>query len=252
MVGGGQSGLQIAEDLLAAGRRVYLASSRVGRLPRRYRGRDSLEWLAADGFYEERLEDAQAPGVRAPRQPQISGAAGGRTVSYQALERRGAVLMGRLAAVEGSRIVLGDELPTNVAFADSASAAYRARIDAHIRDRGLDAEAPAGDPADAAYPDGALPRGPAHLDLEAAGVGAVVWATGLGCDTSWLHVPGVLDERDEIVHREGVTAVPGLFAAGQPWLRTRRSAMIYGVAADAPHLARLVADRSTAPLRLAA
>lgn len=251
VVGGGQSGLQIAEDLLAGGRRVYLASSRVGRLPRRYRGRDSLEWLAADGFYDERLEDAQAPGVRPPRQPQISGAAGGRTVSYQALERQGAVLMGRLAAVEGSRVVLGDELSTNVAFADSSSAAYRARIEAHIRHTGTDAPLPDEDPADEPYP-GDLPRGPRELDLDAAGVGAVVWATGLGCDTSWLHVDGVLDDRDEIVHRQGATDVPGLFVAGQPWLRSRRSAMIYGVVADAPHLAAQVADRSAAPVRVAA
>jgi putative flavoprotein involved in K+ transport len=109
VVGGGQSGVQIAEDLLHAGREVLLATSAVGRLPRRYRGRDSFAWLVDDGFFDERAGEATA----GPN-PQISGAAGGHTLSYQHLERLGAVLLGGIAGISGSRLRLRDDLAGNI------------------------------------------------------------------------------------------------------------------------------------------
>jgi len=123
VVGGGQSGVQIVEDLLDAGRRVLLATSRVGRMPRRHRGRDVMAWLRDMGVLDERR--CVLAGARTPRQPQVSGTRGGHTVSYQALERRGATLLGRLAGVAGHRVALGDDLAANVAHADAASAELR-------------------------------------------------------------------------------------------------------------------------------
>jgi putative flavoprotein involved in K+ transport len=246
VVGGAQSGVQIAEDLLAAGREVFLATSPVGRVPRRYRGRDSFAWLADDGFFDERRTDA-----RPAANPQISGVAGGHTLSYQHLEHLGAVLLGGVADVSGSRVWLRDDLAHNIAFADAVSAEQRARIDAHIARSGADAPPPDADSADEPYPVQSIPQTPRQLDLRHARVGTVIWATGFDADTGFVRLP-VVGERGEISQRDGATAVPGLFVIGQQWLRTRRSGTVYGVVADAPHLADLITDRLAPPRRLAA
>ncbi len=248
VVGGAQSGVQIADDLLDAGRDVYLATSRVGRLPRRYRGRDAFAWLVEDSFFDERLP---APGVAPPTSPQISGAGGCRTLSLQHLERRGATLLGRLTGASGPRVGLADDVAGNAAFADAVACAVRRRIDAHIERVGADAPAPEPDPADEPYPERSLPHGPAELDLRGAGVRSVIWASGFGSDTGYLRLP-VVGKRGRIVQREGATAVPGLFVVGQPWQRNRGSGNIFGVAADAPHVAELVARRMLGRRRAAA
>jgi putative flavoprotein involved in K+ transport len=246
VVGGGQSGVQIAEDLLHAGRRVVLATSPVGRLPRRYRGRDSFAWLVDDGFFDEPRAEATA----APN-PQISGVAGGHTLSYQHLERLGAVLLGGVASMSGPRVRLRDDVTYNVLHADAVSAALRSRIDVHIARSGADAPERDSDPADEPYPTRSLPQTPGELDLRRAGVTTVIWATGFDPDAEFVRAP-VVGERGEISQRDGATAVPGLFAIGQPWLRSRRSATIYGVIADAPHVADLVARRLAERRRVAA
>jgi putative flavoprotein involved in K+ transport len=246
VVGGGQSGVQIAEDLLHAGRRVFLATSTVGRLPRRYRGRDAFAWLVDDGFFDERPTEATAP-----TNPQISGAAGGHTLSYQHLERHGAVLLGGVAGMSGSRVTLRPDLARNLLFADAASEALRSRIDAHIARSGIDAPEPEPDPADEPYPARSILRPPLELDLRRAGIATVIWAVGFDADTGFVRPP-VVSGRGEITQRDGATAVPGLFVVGQSWLRSRRSGTIYGVAADAPHVADLVTRRLAAGQRRAA
>jgi putative flavoprotein involved in K+ transport len=246
VAGGGQSGVQIAEDLVEAGREILLATSTVGRLPRRYRGRDAFAWLVDEGFFDERRGE-----MTPTTNPQISGAGGGHTVSYQQLERQGAVLIGGLSGASGSRVRLREDLARNIVFADAASVAMRTRIDRHIARTGADAPAPEHDPADEPYPGGPLPHGPAELDLLRAGVGTVIWATGFDAATGFVRAP-VVGERGELAQSDGATAVPGLFVVGQPWLRTRRSGTISGVAADAPHVADLVARRLAARRRIAA
>jgi putative flavoprotein involved in K+ transport len=246
VIGGGQSGVQITEDLLQAGRRVFLATSAVGRLPRCYRGRDSFAWLVDEGFFDEPRAEATA----GPN-PQISGAAGGHTLSYQHLERLGAVLLGGVADMSGSHVRLRDDLAHNIAFADAASAALRSRIDAHIARSGADAPPADADPADKPYPTHLLPQTRRDLDLRRAGVTSVIWATGFDPGTSFIHAP-VVDQRGHISQRDGATAVPGLFVIGQPWQRSRRSGTIYGVTADAPHVAGLVSHRLQARPRIAA
>lgn len=230
VVGGAQSGVQVAEDLLRAGSDVFLATSAVGRLPRRYRGRDTFAWLVDDGFFDEPRPDGQLPAN--------AQVAGGRTLSYQHLERLGAVLLGGVEGVSGSRIRLRDDLARNIVFSDAASAGVRVRIDAHIARAGLDAPPPERDPADACYPIRSLPRSPSELDLRRAGVRTVLWATGFDPDTDYVH--------------DGARAAPGLFLTGQPWLPTRGSGTIRGIAADAPHVAARVDAHLAARRRIAA
>jgi putative flavoprotein involved in K+ transport len=229
VVGGGQSGVQIAEDLLYAGKRVYLSTSRVGRLPRRYRGRDAYEWLRDNGQLDLARHEAESATISATP-PQVSGAGGGRTVSYQSLAARGATLLGHAAGFDAGRLELASDLGDNVRFADDTSAFMRASWDkrAELLSRGLKGP-PQADQVDEPAPHLYDVPGPAALDLAVAGISTVIWATGFGPSTGWLPADA-LDER----HRPGL---PGLYVMGAPWLTHRASANLYGIATDAELLA---------------
>jgi putative flavoprotein involved in K+ transport len=148
-------------------------------------------------------------------------------------------------------MTLHDDLARNIVYADEVSAAVRSRIDAHIACSGADAPPPDADPADEPYPMRSIPEAPRELRLRRSGVAAVIWATGFDPATAYIRAP-VIGKRGEIIQRDGATAVPGLFTIGQPWLRSRRSATVYGVVADAPHVADLVTRRLSARRRVAA
>jgi putative flavoprotein involved in K+ transport len=224
VVGGGQSGLQIADDVLAHGHRVYLATSRVGRLPRRHRGRDAFEWMRAAGQLDL-LSESVDPDVMAAAPPQISGAG---TVSYQALADRGATLLGRALAYDGRRLELAGNLGENVRFADESSGFFRATWDAVAERIGHDAGHEP-DPADVAAPHLYRRRGPRSLDLAASGIRTVIWATGFGPSIDWLPA-GALDDRNR-------PQLPGLHAVGAPWLTHRSSGSLYGMVSDAGRIA---------------
>jgi putative flavoprotein involved in K+ transport len=238
VVGGGQSGLQIAEDVLDTGHRVYLATSRVGRLPRHHRGRDAFEWMRDAGQLDVPRERAE-PAVIGATPPQVSGAAGGQTVSYQHLAGRGATLLGHAVGCDGRRLALAPDLGANVRFADEASVSFRAAWDNWAAAAAFDVPPSLGDdPADEPAPHLYGLRGPDSLDLAAAGISTVIWATGFGPSLGWLP-PAALDAR-------GHPQLPGLHVVGAPWLTHRSSASLYGMATDAERVADLFADECVA------
>ena len=234
VVGSGQSGVQIAEDLLGAGRRVYLCTSKVARMPRRYRGRDTTEWWAEMGLYD------QAPGEAAPERPPQVGA--GRTTSLQQLARDGAILLGRLRDADGTFLRLGDELGEHVRYADAAAQRTRERIDAWIARHGIDAPAAEPDPREA--PCGPL-HWPRYLDLQAEGITSVIWATGFGGDYSWLSMP-VLRPDGVPYHHAGATPARGLYVVGVPWQTRRSSGILMGMERDAATVVARIAGTRTA------
>jgi putative flavoprotein involved in K+ transport len=217
VVGSGQSGCQITEDLLAAGRRVYLCTSRVGRLPRRYRGREVLVWWREMGIMDVRVDELENPAVQFAAQPQISGADGGRTLSLQLLAQDGATLLGRALDVDGHVLKLGRDLMECIQFADEKARAFKADIDAFIQREGIDAPEPEPDPGEPPLPD----LGGSDL-LERL-------------DLHWLKVD-VFDERGHPRHRDGVTSSPGLYCIGFPWLSKRKSGILWGIPEDAARI----------------
>lgn len=235
VVGSGQSGCQIAEDLLAARRSVSLCASRVGRVPRTYRGRDIMSWWRDMGFMDTKLEELEDPAVQFAAQPQVSGTHGGHTVSLQSLVRDGATLLGRASEVRGDRITLGGDLLDCIAFGDEKSASFKAGIDEWIDSQGLDVEPPGEDPGEPPLPDLGGADGLAELDLRDAGVGCVIWCTGFDADWSWVHVD-VFDEGGRPRHERGVTESRGLYFVGHPWLSKRSSGILWGVGDDAARI----------------
>ena len=238
VVGSGQSGMQIATDLAAAGREVLLATSQVPRVPRRYRGRDCHEWGVELGLYDQPAEAATDPAEFRRPHPMLSGAHGGQTLSYQQLARDGVRLLGRLAGADGGTLGFGPELPRHIQHADQGAAQFRRLVDEYVTRAGIAAPPPDTDPAERPGP--ASREAPRTLNARAERISTVVWCTGFGPDTSWLRVP-VLRPDGTVEHARGVTAFPGLYVAGHPWLSNRGSGLLYGVAADAARIAQHVA-----------
>jgi putative flavoprotein involved in K+ transport len=230
VVGSAQSGCQIAEDLLAAGRRVILATSPVGRLPWRHRGRDSVEWLVEAGFFDQRPRDLPDPSVMDDAQPIV--ASGGRSLSLPALARAGATLAGRPVAVEGDRVGFDDSLAANVAAGDAFAARVRTMVDELIARRGVDA--PPAEPDEHDAPLDLDP--PASLDLRGEAVGGVVWCTGFGGDFSFVD-PGLVADGGRPRHADGAGPAPGLWYLGLRWLRRRGSGILLGFPGDAAWVA---------------
>ena len=237
VIGAGASGSQIAEELLRAGRRVYLSVGRHTRLPRRYRGRDLIWWLSAMGIDQTPVE------ARGPSRllPVISGAYGGHTIDFRRFAADGMTLLGRVAAAREGVIDVAPDLAETLANGDATYSAFLDMVDAHVERHGLNMpEDPA---ARAALPDPPCVVEPLRrLELRTEGIGAVIWATGYGVDFSWVDVP-VLDSRGEPVHRAGITAVPGLYFLGLQWLSRMSSSFLSGVGDDAAVLADHIAAR---------
>ena len=235
VVGSGQSGAQVAEDLLAAGRRVLVATSKVPRTPRRHRGRDITAWWQDMGILLD-----PPPADRPPvTQPLI---AGGREISLQSLARSGAELLGRLVEADGLRLRFAGDPCEHAAYADAAAIARRSQIDEWIAGAGVDA-APA---ASSLQVDAPLRRSEAPLrpeiDLATEGVGAVIWATGFTGDFGWLRMP-IHEPAGGPIHRGVTTPSPGLFVLGLPGLTNRMSGAVWGIEHDAALVADAIAER---------
>ena len=226
VVGSAQSGGQIAEDLAVAGRTVLLATSRVGRLPRTYRGRDIAIWLVESGLFDMPRKDATA-------RPTLGAQ---HTISLQSLSVQGVVLLGRFAGVEGGRLRFEDDLKESIRFADEAATEVRRQIDAYIQRAGIDAPLAEPDPAETVA--ARLPRPPIlALDPTGRGLKTVIWCTGFQGDFRWIRLPGALDSSGQPVHRDGVARLPGLYFAGLDFAFTRRSGTILAIAEEAARLA---------------
>jgi putative flavoprotein involved in K+ transport len=236
VVGAGPSGQQIAEDLLRAGRGVFLSVGRHRRVPRRYRGRDHYWWLEHGGFYERTTADVPPEQRRGGVAPALTGVDGGHDLDLRRLHADGAVLLGRALGVDAGVVRLDTGLAESLAAGDRAYDDFTRWVDARlVRFDGLYGEP---EPRER-HPD--PPEPPAELDLAAAGISTLIWATGFRLGyADWVRLP-VFDEDGRPVHERGATASPGVYFLGLHWLHRQRSAFIRGAEEDARHLAALIA-----------
>jgi putative flavoprotein involved in K+ transport len=241
VVGTGQSGCQIAEELNEAGRRVYLSLGRCGRLPRRYRGRDIVWWVQAQGQFEQTLEALSPPEARFACNPHLSGKHGGLDINLWRFAHNGVVLLGRLLDVRDSMVILAPDLQQNLAFADQFATDAKREVDEHIRKTGLDA--PLDDAIADDGPDDTVLPAISELDLRSSGIATVIWASGYRPDYSWIELP-IFDARGYPIHRRGVTADEGLYFVGLHWQHKRKSALLLGVGEDAAYVAEAIATRT--------
>jgi len=235
VVGSAQTGCQIAEDLLQAGRDVFLSTSRVGRVPRAYRGRDFMTWWDDMGLWDKRVDALEDPNLPFLPHPQVSGNDGGHTLSLQLLAQMGAVLLGGVENIDRTKLRITSNALENINFADERSETYKRDIDQFIREQNINAPPAEADPGERPMPDLNGSDRIRELDLEDHGVTSLIWCTGFGAD--WSILPGELLGGDgQPPHKYGVANCEGLYMIGMPWLRTRKSGILYGVSEDACHI----------------
>ena len=231
VVGGGSSGTQIADELLRAGKRVYLSVGPHDRPPRRYRGRDYCWWLGVLGKWDAVTPAAGAEHVTIA----VSGAYGGQTVDLRQLAARGMTLVGRADAFKDGTMSFAPDLASNIARGDSNYLSLLDEADAFAARHGLDLPE---EPDARKFPPSpkCVTEPISALDLASAGVTSIVWATGFGLDYDWLKVDA-FDAQGKPKHQRGVSVEPGLYFLGLPWQSRRGSSFIWGVWHDARYLA---------------
>lgn len=243
VVGTGASGQQIADELVAAGRRVFVSVGRHRRVPRRYRGRDHYWWLERTGYYDKTTADVPPDVRRGGASPALTGVHGGTyDLDLRRLASEGATLLGRVRGVRGHRLQLAPDLAENLAAGDRALQEFVRWVEDRLE---LPGE-PVGPPEPfAAYPDPPEVVDPIlELDLEGEGVATVIWATGFRPTfDEWIRLP-VLDDTGRPRHDRGTTDHPGVFFLGLHWLHRQRSAFIRGAEEDARYLGERIAERS--------
>jgi len=238
VVGASSSGVQIADELTRAGRKVVLAVGRHTRMPRRYRGVDIFWWLETTGRLARDIDDMRDP-VAARQEPSLQlmgGACAERSASdidLGLLQARGVRLTGRLTRVSGRTAEFGDDLADNVAGAEQAMHRVLGRVDAFVERSGLTREVW---PGVWPTPVRVAPQ-PRRLDLRAEGIGSVVVAAGSRPHHPWLRLP-VTGPDGGIRQYRGVTAAPGVYTVGQRFQHRRDSHLIDGARHDARDVVR--------------
>jgi putative flavoprotein involved in K+ transport len=236
VVGSGQTGCQIAEELQDAGRKVVLSCGRAPWVPRRLDGRDVFYWLIDAGFFEQRAEELPSPAARLVANVQATGRGGGHDLDVRVLRATGVTLVGHFLGAHDGRLHFASDLADSVAFGDARYAELRTLILDHCARNDIAApELPDPPPFDATAPE--------RVDLD--GFGAILYTSGFRPDyASWMRVDA-FDRMGFPVHENGASpAVPGLYFCGVHFLRKRKSSLLMGVGEDAAIVARSIAARS--------
>jgi putative flavoprotein involved in K+ transport len=240
VVGSGQSGCQIAEELYKHGRKVYLSTGTAGRVPRRYRGKDIIEWLHLSGFID--LTPSQLPPAmgRFEGIPHISGTNGGHTLNLHQFARDGVTLLGHLQGAAKGKVMFAPDLHENLAKVDQFELDATQMIDGYIQASGLDAP-----PEDLPQlRDGYNQAVIKELDLKAAGISTIIWAMGYSFDYSLVKMP-VCDSDGFPIQNRGVSDYAGLYFVGLPWMPSERSGFLLGVGDSAKHVASTIEEANT-------
>jgi putative flavoprotein involved in K+ transport len=248
VVGTGQSGAQIAEDMHLEGRQVHLAVGSAPRVARFYRGRDCMTWLSDMGLYDKAA--SEYPGGKAAIEKTnhyVTGRDGGRDIDLRQFAAEGMRLYGTLVDGKDSSLQFTPTLRDALDHADSVYNSICADIDTFIEREGVEAEPPT------RYSPVWKPETESTaLDLAAAGVTSIVWAIGYRPDYRWIET-SAFDGVGRPMQNRGVTAVPGLSFVGLPWMHTWGSGRFLGIDRDARHIATtIVASYDDSLLRLAA
>ncbi|MGA0533261.1 MSMEG_0569 family flavin-dependent oxidoreductase [Hansschlegelia sp. KR7-227] len=238
VVGSGQSGAQIAEDLHLAGRKVHLAVGHAPRCARFYRGRDVVAWLADMGYYEMTVnEHPLREGVRDNTNHYVTGRDGGRDIDLRRFAKEGMELYGALEGFEAGALRFRGDLAASLDSADKTYNGINAAIDKHIAENGI--EAP---PASVYEPVWRPAEERLTLDIAAAGIRAVLWCIGFRPNFRWLDAP-VFNGAGAPIHERGVTGEPGVSFIGLPWLNTWGSGRFGAVGRDAEYVVDRIAER---------
>ena len=239
VVGSGNSGCQIADELLRSGRRVILAISRHTRVPRRYRGKDVIWWYESLGRFDVNIDSF--PGRKYPPTSIMTGVDGGYDLDPHRLGSAGVSLVGRVLGISDGTLALADDAEKLLAAAEQSHAAFIEAADKLAATPAMRSEL---DQTEVPAPRPPLSvDGIRTLNLLGENIGTIIWANGYGFSFGWVKLP-ILDAKGAPVQQRGVTACPGVYFLGLHWMHTFRSAILPFVGRDASYLADHIDDRA--------
>jgi putative flavoprotein involved in K+ transport len=226
---------------------VYLAIGSAGRVPRRYRGRDINDWFTRLGMFDTEVGALKSRRDKFAPHPQISGKNGGESLNLHQFARDGVVLLGHIRDARNGRLIIASDMKEMLAKVDQFELDALKMVDAFISRTGFNV------PSETIpqLRDGFDQEQIESLDLAAAGIAAVIWATGYNFDFSLVKLP-VTDGDGYPIQKRGVTEFDGLYFLGMPWLHSRKSGILFGVGDDAAYLAAHIALRSVKGIGVAA
>lgn len=243
VVGCGQSGAQIAEDLHLEGKKVFLATGDAPRCARFYRGKDVVEWLEEMDYYKMSVDKHPLrEGVRDNTNHYVTGRDGGRDIDLRKFATEGMELFGHLLDYDKGELKFAPNLARNLQHADDVYNNINQRIDAYIEQNNIEA------PAGGVYEPVWAPEEEREIySLETSGITSVIWCIGFTPDFAWLDAP-VFNGRGNPIHTRGVTAVDGLYFVGLPWLYTWGSGRFSGIDQDAKYLSQKISEYTASAL----
>ncbi len=225
VVGSGQTGCQLAEELHESGRKVFLACGRCVWVPRRMDERDAVWWMVESGFMDRTPDKLPSPAARLLGNPQTTGHDGGRDLNYRVLHELGVQLLGRYVSADGPKLQFADDLAASVDFGDARLVDLLKFIEAGCTPKGIT-------PPTFEMPPPLRIETRTELDLARDGIGSVIWTSGYRPDYGWVKFP-VFDSMGFPQQVDGCSSVPGLFFMGVHWMRKGKSSILYGVGEDA-------------------
>ncbi len=239
VVGSGQSGAQIAEDLHIAGRKVYLSVGTAPRAPRTYRGKDAVEWLENMGYYDQPITSHPDPEeARHKTNHYLTGRDGGRDIDLRKLATEGVTLRGQISNVQDGVVNFQEDLKHNLDEADKTYNRILKNIDTYIETNGI--EAPQGKPYTALWQPDSENLSP--IDYRKENITSVIWCTGYKVDYNWIDFPNVFNHRGFPEYDRGVSKETGLYFIGLPWLHTWGSGRFSHVGQDAEYLSKYIVN----------
>ena len=237
IVGSGQSGCQIAEELYQSGHKVFLCTGTAGRAPRRYRGKDIIGWLELIGFFNLTPEQLPPGMGKFDGIPHLSGTKGGHTINLHQFALEGVTLLGHLRGAEKQKALIAPDLHQNLAIADQFELEAIGMIDGYIQTNNLNAPPEELPKLKDGYEQPAIEV----LDLSKEGINTIMWAMGYTFNYSLVKLP-VFDEDGFPIQKSGVTDCPGLYFVGMPWMPSEKSGFLIGVGESAKHIALNIAE----------
>ena len=219
-----------------------MSTSMVARAPRRYRGKDIFDWLDLIGFFDHKPEDLPDPQMLKMKQPQVSGVGSrGKTISLQALAENGVIILGKLDNINGDHVDIQANAADHVKFGDSFSNKVKSMIDEYINKAQLEAPGPSVEYADLPDENADCISSYTSINLSDHNITSIIWTTGFIGDFSYLKLP-VFSDDGTLKYKNGISEIDGLYFLGFPWLRKRKSGIVFGIDEDAKFISEKILE----------
>uniref|UniRef100_UPI001250C86E MSMEG_0569 family flavin-dependent oxidoreductase n=1 Tax=Acinetobacter soli TaxID=487316 RepID=UPI001250C86E len=239
VVGSGQSGAQIAEDIHLAGKKVYLSTGDAPRCARFYRGKDVVTWLFEMGYYGTTVKDHRySEEVRKSTNHYVTGRDGGRDIDLRKFALEGMQLLGRFENFQNGQLVFRPDLNQNLDMADATYNRINASVDDYITKNNIETD----EPASKYQPVWTHEQEITHVDLIQENITSIIWCIGFRPDYSWIDLD-IFKDDGYPQHDRGITIDSDVTFIGLPWLHTWGSGRFMDVAKDAEFISAHVTQQ---------